>query len=90
MAKAYQMQIQRVSEQKGCRRLIPVGDPVVVEACSEDQAKQKAAKQKLCDPHAKTGGLHKFLVAQANPGLGFLNQYMPFQWFILKGKTAWQ
>lgn len=89
MAKAYQMQIQRVVE-GGCgRQLINVGEPIIVEADNKREAKCKAASQKLAKHPGETGSLHLFLVKQVNRRKCFLNQHIPFQWFILVGETSW-
>ena len=87
--KAFELQVQRIVE-KGCgRKLVPVGDSVIVEAESQCKAQQKAAIEKLKERHNTTGSYHRFLVTQADKGISYVNQFMPYQWFILEGVTTW-
>jgi hypothetical protein len=86
MTKAFSFQVQRIA---GSGELIPVGKPVVIENDYEDRAQQLAAESKLQQRHKKPSSYHTFLETQADRSISYLNEHMPYQWFIVEGKTTW-
>ena len=86
--KAFEFQIVRVVNKGACGRLIPVGKPVIVENECQDAAQCIAASRKLEEKHNTDSSYHKFLVAQAQGRKTNVSEWMPYEWFVVRGELA--
>ena len=90
MAIGFVFQIRKIVDKGTCGiRKFPIGPSVIIDESCQERAQCMAAVTKLKEKHHTGGGYHAWLVQQSNGKCVKPNVYMPYEWFVVQGETAY-